>query len=173
MCLQNHFLFLSSCVCGFMVWVWELSPRAECDLSGHLPPWPSCLFLAFSVSLLRSQRDLRWCQTDFSVEGHCDSSLYLTGLCHVRSMTVVVFVWNLIRDFASAIWRLCSFCSFYCFWLRVASGAGNRFCNIANICPEGLFSFLKPHFFFLLWASDRDEAAVLSGRVQLSILLHV
>lgn len=120
MCLQTYFLFLSSCVCGFMVWVWELSPRAECDLSGHLPPWPFCLFLAFSVSLLKSQHDLRWCQTDFSLEGHCDSSLYLTGLCHVRSMTVVVFVWNLIRDFASAIWRPCSFCSFYCFWLRVA-----------------------------------------------------
>lgn len=89
-------------------WVWPVSPPAL---------WPSCLFLASVWACWKAR--MTWGDVRQTLEGCCDSSLYLTGLCHIRSMTVVVFVWNLIRDFESAIWRLCSFYSFYCFWQRL------------------------------------------------------
>lgn len=131
-------------------WVWPVSPPAL---------WPSCLFLASSESLLKSQDDLGWCHTDFSLEGRCDSSLYLTGLCHVRSMDVVVFVWNIIREFESAIWRLCSFCSFYCFWQRLVLRGRKWVLQYCWHRPRG--SVLFPQLYFFLQARDRYEAAVL------------
>lgn len=134
-------------------WVWSVSPPAL---------WPSCLFLASVWACWKAR--MTWGDVRQTLEGCCDSSLYLTGLGHVRSMTVVVFVWNLIRDFESAIWRLCSFCSFLLFLTKTGvEGQKMGFAILLTSAHrvEGL-SFLNFIFFFLE-ARGRYEAAVFGG----------
>lgn len=124
-------------------WVWPVSPPAL---------WPSCLFLASVWACWKAR--MTWGDVRQTLEGCCDSSLYLTGLCHVRSMTVVVFVWNLIRDFESAVWRLCSFYSFYCFWQRLVLRGRKWVLQYCWHLPRG--SPLFPYLHFFSWKPETD-----------------
>lgn len=89
--------------------------------------------------------------------------LYFQGSDHVGSITVVVFVWNLMRVLIchlESVFLVLFFFFSYCSWLRGASGAGNGFGNVANVCPEGPSCFRRFIFSALNAVRCRQPGAV-------------
>lgn len=138
-----------------------LAQKSEGPAGGTWPVgWPAfgswfCFWVLLSA--------WRWCKSvwlvvkvmcsNLSSRLGCDSPLFFIGLYHIRSITLGVFVWNLIKVWICHLESVFLILFYYWSRLRVVLCGANGFGNSAN----------KPHFLCLGCSGRRSRLLILKG----------